>query len=102
MADTTEREQPLIFHPPFLCSPQLNITQQYRLAQRSQRVALRHEFVRDVTLKIQICDRLRDRPPVQFLRVVNLVASGVAAGVEVRAVLTVLADGSAEVAFRDL
>src|SRR5215468_9588916 len=80
----------LLFQP----ASKLNITQKRRLAQRSQRVALRHELVRDVALKAQVGDRLHHRPPIQLLRVVNLVASGHSAGVEVRDVLNVLADGA--------
>ena len=45
---------------------------------------------------------LRDGAPVQFLRVVELVPAGHAAGVEVGDVLDVVADGADDVALHDL
>src|SRR5262245_18164397 len=72
----------------------LNVAQQHRFAQGSQRVPFRHELVRNISLEPQIGDRLRDRPPIQFLRVVYLISPRIAAGVEMGDVLNVLADGA--------
>ena len=54
---------------------------EYGLAQRGQRIARRHELVREIAGESGADDRAADGAPVHFLRVVELVASGHAAGV---------------------
>ena len=51
----------------------------------------------DEAFELEIGDRLGDRPPVQLLRVVELVPAGDAAGVEVADVLDVLLDGADDI-----
>ena len=72
------------------------------LAQRGQRIARRHELVREEALEAGLDDRAADRRPLQLLRVVELVPARHAAGVIVRDVLVMLADGADHVAFHDL
>ena len=62
----------------------LHVAERDSLSQRRQRIARRHELVREISGESGIRDRAADRAPVQFLRVVELVASRHAAGVVVR------------------
>src|SRR5262245_38114480 len=59
-----------------------DITEGDGLAQRRQWIARWHELVREVALKSRVDDGRAHRAPVHFLRVVELVAAGHAAGVE--------------------
>ncbi len=56
----------------------------------------------EVALVIQVGDGFGDCSPLQFLRVVQFVTAGDAAGVEVADVLNVIGDGADDVAFHDL
>ena len=58
--------------------------------------------MRDVAGEAGLDDRARDGRPVHFLRVVELVAAGDAAGMVVRDVLMVRADRRDQIAFHDL
>src|SRR5712664_1717394 len=60
------------------------------LLQRRQRVTRRHELMGHESRKPRIGDRARDGVPIQLLRVVQLVASGDAAGMEVADVTRVV------------
>src|SRR5262245_30722922 len=59
-------------------------------------------FVSDVAGEIQIGDGLCDKAIIQFLRLVYLVASGIASGVEMADPLEVVADVTHDVAVHDL
>src|SRR6266850_1812324 len=72
------------------------------LPQCRQRVAGGDEFVGDVTREGQVGDCAGDAAPVQLLAVVQLVAAGNAARVEVPDPLRVVANGADHVAFYDL
>src|SRR5882762_5384836 len=72
------------------------------LLQRRQRVTRRHELVGHESRKPRLGDRARDGVPIQLLRVVQLMASGDAAGVEVADVTRVVANGANHVALHDL
>src|SRR6267378_4343537 len=72
------------------------------LLQRRQRVTRRHELMGHESRKPRLDDRARDGVPIQLLRVVQLVASGDAAGMEVADVTRVVANRANHVAFHDL
>src|ERR1019366_7238317 len=72
------------------------------LLQRRHGIFERDELVGEVAFEFQVRDGLRDGAPVELLGVVELVAAGDAAGVEVADVLNVLADGADDIAFHDL
>src|SRR3989441_6391815 len=72
------------------------------VAQRSQRIARRYELVGDVAGEAGRGDGPRDGVVVELLRVVELVAAGHAARVEVADVLVRVPDGADDVAFHDL
>lgn len=80
----------------------LNRAELDSLRQRGHGIARRNKFVSEITLIIQICDRLRNRAPLQFLSVVEFVPARDAAGVEMGDVLHVFPDGADDVALHDL
>src|ERR1700755_3082360 len=78
--------------PDYLFRSRLHVTKIDRFAKRSQRIAHGHELVRHVTVEIGGRDAAHHAIPLHFLRSVQLVAPGHAAGVEVRDPLDVALD----------
>src|SRR5678816_3559257 len=72
-----------------------------RLLERAKRVPGRLELVGDESRETPIGEGPGDRPVVELLALVDLVAAGDAAGVEVPDVRQVTADRSDPVAFHD-
>src|SRR6266566_4798821 len=70
----------------------------HRLLQRRQRITRRHELMGHESRKPRIGDRARHGVPIQLLRVVQLVASGDAARMEVADVTRVVANRANHVA----
>src|ERR1022692_4690061 len=88
--------------PEAACVRRLHRAERDGLLQGCHGILERDELVGEIAFELQVRDGLRDGAPVELLRVVELVASGHAAGVEVADVLDVVADGADDVAFHDL
>src|SRR5262249_45276614 len=75
-----------------LLGTMLNITDLECLLERRERIAPRHELLRDPTSESRVGDRLHDAPVVQLLRVIDFGATRNAAGMVVRDVLRIRAN----------
>ena len=70
--------------------------------QRSQRIARGNKFVRDVAFVACFGDAAHHAVPLYFLRAVQFVPAGHAAGVEVAHPLNIFLNGGDQIAFHDL
>src|SRR5687767_12317285 len=77
-----------------LFSPLLHIAECYCLSKRRQRVALRHELMRQVAFESSLDDGLAHSRPVHLLGVIEFVATRHAAGVEMSDVLDIVSNGA--------
>src|SRR6476646_7354113 len=82
----------------------LHIADLYRLLQRLDRIVARRRrvFVRDEAGEAESGNRLHDEAIVQLVRVVDLVASRIAAGVKMADPLEVILDVADDVTVHDL
>src|SRR5712691_389288 len=94
----------------WLASARSHVAERDRLPERGEGIARGHELVGDVAGEAGVGDGRADRPPLQLLRLVELVAPGHAAGVVVADELVVrlrgrprvATDGADDVALHDL
>src|ERR1017187_1440761 len=82
--------------PEAACVRRLHLAERDGLLQGCHGILERDELVGEIAFEFQVRDGLRDGAPVKLLRVVELIAAGDAAGVEVADVLDVVADGADE------
>src|SRR4051794_24736803 len=80
----------------------LNVANLERLLHRCQGIAFRDELLRHEALVAKVGDRLHDGTVVELLRLIDLVASGNAAGMKMCDVCVVRANVPDDIAFHDL